>query len=64
MHRLADDEAVVEESISDVANQWNERYQGLALSGQSEGGERRRLSAGEVTTHRVKRSIQSGNRKC
>ena len=25
LHRLADDEAIIEESISDVADQWDER---------------------------------------
>ena len=64
LHRLADDEAVIDESISDVANHRNERYKGLPLSGQSDSGERGWLSAGEVTTHRVRRSIQSGSRKC
>jgi len=40
LDRLADDETVVEQGISDVADQWDERYKELALrskSGQSGG---------------------------
>jgi len=37
LYGLADNEAVVEKSISDVANQWNERCKGLALKVNGDG---------------------------
>ncbi len=53
MHRLADDEAIVDESISDVAHQWDERCKS-ALSQGSQG------SQGRVESE--ERSAVSGRR--
>ena len=71
MHRLTDYEAVVEECISDVADQWDERCKSLIISLESKvesgerGGERGAGGAwSKAMTHRAKRSTQSVDHKC